>query len=59
LQHKYISEFFGGFDKFVSTVISDTIKTDYCKRNDIKLIRIPYGEMENIEKIIVNELGLE
>ena len=59
LQHRYISEYFGGFDKFVSTVISDTVKSEYCKKNNIKLIRIPYNEIKNIEKIIVNELELE
>lgn len=59
LQHKQISEYFGGLDKFISIVISDTVKNDYCERNNIKLIRIPYNEMKNIEKIIVNELELE
>lgn len=59
LQHKYISEYFGGLDKFVSTIISDTVKNEYCKKNNIKLIRIPYSEIDNIEKIIVNELELE
>ncbi len=30
----------------------DKIKTDYCKSNNIKLIRIPYTEFNNIEKIL-------
>lgn len=30
----------------------DNIKTNYCKENNIKLIRIPYWEFENIEKIL-------
>lgn len=30
----------------------DKIKTDYCKNNNIKLIRIPYTEFNNIEKIL-------
>lgn len=59
LQHKYISEYFGGLDKFVSIVISDTVKNEYCKKNNIKLIRISYQEFNNIEKIIVNELNLK
>lgn len=34
----------------------DVIKNNYCKNNDIKLIRIPYYEMSNIERILDNEL---
>ena len=30
----------------------DDIKNNYCKDNNIKLIRIPYTEYDNIEKII-------
>ena len=58
-QHYEIVEHFGGFDKFVDTKIRDTIKSEYCKKNNIKLIRIPYWELDNIEKIIVNKLELE
>lgn len=32
----------------------DEIKTNYCKNNNIKLIRIPYMEFNNIEKILDN-----
>ena len=58
-QHYYISDFFGGLDKFISTVISDTVKNEYCKKNNIKLIRIPYHKINNIEEIIVDELKLK
>lgn len=34
----------------------DKIKTKYCKDNNIKLIRIPYWEFNNIEKILTKEL---
>lgn len=34
----------------------DKIKTDYCKNNNINLLRIPYTEFDNIEKIIKNKL---
>jgi len=34
----------------------DEIKTNYCKDNNIKLIRIPYWDYENIEKILTKEL---
>lgn len=51
-QHFKIVEHFGGLDKFVITKIRDTIKTIYCKDNNIRLIRIPYWEFDNIEKIL-------
>lgn len=34
----------------------DGIKNDYCDKNDIKLIRIPYTEFENVEAILHNHL---
>lgn len=34
----------------------DQIKTQYCKDHDIKLIRIPYTEYDNIETILDKEL---
>lgn len=58
-QHFEIVGTFGGFDSFIDTIIRDTVKNEYCKKNNIRLIRIPYWDMENIEKIIVNELELE
>ena len=57
-QHYKIIKHFGGFDKFVDTKIRDTIKNEYCKNNDIKLIRISYWNFNNIEKILKNELEL-
>ena len=37
----------------------DNIKTQYCLDNNIKLIRIPYWEFDNIENILEKELNLE
>ena len=37
----------------------DTIKTKYCEDNNIKLIRIPYWEFDNIENILIKELNLK
>lgn len=51
-QHFEISEYFGGLDSFINTIIRDTIKNDYCRRNNIRLIRIPYWEFDNIEEIL-------
>lgn len=36
--------------------IKDKIKNDYCKDNNIKLIRIPYWEFDNIETILTSEI---
>ena len=55
MQHYEIVEWFGGFDGFVDRKIRDTVKDIYCKENNIKLIRIPYWEMNNIEKILDKE----
>ena len=55
-QHYEIIKWFGGFDSFIATKIRDTIKTIYCKENNIKLIRIPYWDFDNIEKILEKEL---
>ena len=38
------------------TQIRDKIKTDYCKNNNINLLRIPYWNENKIEKIILDEL---
>ena len=39
-------------DKFKMTQKRDKIKNKYCKENDIKLIRIPYYEFNNIENVL-------
>lgn len=57
IQH-YRPTDFGSGDKdkiqeeFRQTIERDNIKTQYCIDNNIKLIRIPYTEFNNIEKII-------
>ena len=40
------------------TVKHDEIKNQYCKDNDINLLRIPYWEGSNIENIISTQLNL-
>lgn len=42
--------------EFKRTKINDEIKSKYCSDNNIKLIRIPYTKLKNIEKILINEL---
>lgn len=41
---------------FLLTKQRDKVKDDYCTKNNIKLIRIPYTEFDNIPIIINNEL---
>jgi len=45
---------FGGLDQFEKTKINDNIKNEYCKNNNIKLLRISYKE--NIVNILNNIL---
>jgi len=42
--------------EFEKLKTNDKIKTEYCLKNNIKLIRIPYTEFKSIEKILNNEL---
>jgi very-short-patch-repair endonuclease len=39
-------------EKFEEQQKRDNIKNNYCKTNNIKLIRIPYTEFDNIENIL-------
>ena len=57
-QHfKHIS-FFGEKDVFETRIINDNIKNNFCKENDISLLRIPYiySNREDIKKIIIEML---
>lgn len=42
--------------QFENTKRNDSIKTQYCIDNNIKLIRIPYWEIKNISVILENNL---
>lgn len=53
-QHYRPVDYFGGEDSFKKTVMHDNIKNDYCKNNDIKLLRIPY--YANVEEELNNFL---
>ena len=57
-QHEDIVKWFGGLDGFIDRKIRDTVKDIYCKNNRIKLIRITYKDINEIEKIICQELNL-
>ena len=57
IQHFEPVEYFGGEDALKSLQERDLIKTNYCKENNIQLIRIPYWEEKNIKPILTSELG--
>jgi hypothetical protein len=55
-QHFKPMGYFGGLKKLLYTQQNDKIKNEYCKNNNIRLIRIPYYEINNIEKILYEYL---
>lgn len=55
-QHFELVEIYGE-EEFELTQKRDRIKNEYCKNNNIKLIRIPYWEIDNIEEILKKELN--
>ena len=56
VQHYKINKHFGGYEGFVDRKIRDTVKNIYCKDNNIKLIRISYKDINNLENIILNKI---
>lgn len=56
-QHYRPIEFFGGKKTFEDTQKSDRIKNEFCKRNGIELLRIPYWDFDEIESIVVGFLN--
>lgn len=54
-QHYRISECWGGEEKLKLVQLRDKIKTNYCKDNNIKLLRIKYNE--NIVKKLNSHFG--
>ena len=57
IQHFFPFSHFGGKEKFDYQKNHDNIKTQYCIDSNIKLIRIPYTEYNNIESILKKELA--
>lgn len=55
LHYKPIKRF-GGEERFKIYKLHDEIKNTYCKQNNIRLIRIPYWEIDNIENILNSQL---
>jgi len=54
-QHTKSVEFWGGEERLADVQHNDAIKTQYCKNNNINLIRIPYTmKKDDIYKTIIN-----
>lgn len=52
---------FGGSntnESFEERIIRDNIKNAYCDDNNITLIRIPYWDFNNIDKILSESLNI-
>ena len=54
--HYQAIDYFGGEQQLKNNQIRDEIKNQYCKDNNINLLRIPYWEFDNIENIICQEI---
>ena len=52
MQHFEPIDFFGGKEHFLYRKQNDNIKNQYCKENNMPLLRIPYWEFDNIEQIL-------
>lgn len=52
IQHYEPVDYFGGKNKFNQQRRRDQIKNQYCKDNNIPLLRIPYWEFDSIEQIL-------
>ncbi|WP_168413199.1 hypothetical protein [Bacillus salacetis] len=57
-QHFAARDYFGGEKAFFIRQKNDQIKNNYCKNNNIDLVRIPYSEMDEIENILSKVLSL-
>lgn len=51
-QHEVSKKWFGGEEKLQQQKEYDNIKTEFCKVNQIRLLRIPYSELKNIKNIL-------
>lgn len=56
-QHYKPIDFFGGRERFEYQQQNDNIKNNYCKQNNIRLIRIPYWDFSNLEDILQHEIS--
>jgi len=57
-QHFEPVEYFGGLEGLKKTQDNDKIKTEYCLKNNIELVRIKYTDFDKIEEILKKSIGL-
>lgn len=57
IQHYEPIDAFRGQSGFDDLKIKDNLKDDYCNRNSLHLIRIPYWDYDNIESILDKEFA--
>ena len=55
-QHFEKDNYFGGEEGFIKTQERDNKKNNFCDENNINLIRIPYWDFKNIEKILKEKI---
>lgn len=58
-QHFSSISIFGGEEQFKQTQINDNIKNCYCAEHNIKLVRIPYWDVNNIANILNVSLAVQ
>lgn len=58
-QHYESIEFYGGEKMFELRKKRDKIKREYAKKNNIKLLEIPYWDFDKIEEILKKELNIK
>lgn len=56
-QHHYKKRFGRTEQEFIDTLHNDKLKDEYCKKNNINLLRIPYWKASKSEEIILEELN--
>jgi len=57
IQHYKPIDRFGGKEALKCVKLRDNIKTQYCIKKNIHLLRIPYWEVDNVNKIILKKLS--
>ena len=55
-QHYKPIDFWGGEERFLERQLNDKIKDEYCNKNNITLIRIPYTKTKQEIIEIINNL---
>ena len=58
IQHFEPVEFFGGEQGFIETRQRDNVKNEFCKNNNIPLLRIPYWDLKMTDEIL-NDFFIE